>query len=894
MGSVRARSPTGSVQAGPTSRGNPDIGSDNKDGLKIEHFEGNRAKLGFFLTQLKAVFKLQPNKYPRPADKVLFAAMQLRGPAFAWFQPTMDDWLESETPDPETTEMFRAFPNFEGAIKQVFGIGDGEERAAARAIHRLKQKGSAAQYYSQFKQLAARLDWNNDAFGSAYYEGLKDAVKDQMINEIPEQYKELVDKSIEIDNRLYERRMEKGGWAGRGRSGRNNTQNYGDPMDLDMIEKPRPSRPNGNHGRTRGRNERDKRREKGLCFNCGKSGHRARECKAPSQPLHMINRETAGIPAKKADTGMKPTPAAKPGQGEEDKAQKGLEATEQRTMTWWERYQARINALPRHMTWGSSDSDHEPESQEEELPWVVIPAQAEAPTAAKEKERATSESNTAPLKRTDLDRARPRNRMERRFPTHETIREQHAKTPWNQCWDDDCTAYHRPKSTIQKVRYHNELPWEACKDHSCEVHQVEKEHNNPGWYPEEPVPYPPDVTGNDQHPNHSVLPEHACTSTYCKWHKTGNLARRPISRERARPQEPRSGIPTATRKPQWRRKTTITVEEEDHGSDSEEANDNFDKDQEYHFCMMNADGPVTSPYFKKEEQEVGNNCKPPGPFNPDCQECQDNQKYGGPLSGCCTECDQGSYTKREVEDAKTLSNQIKEELEQDDSSDGDPMEDPYGLPEARTYDEVTERKSYLVTGIDVTSLLVTTNRWRYAWCTPEPCEQEAQHTHVLFDPTARPKANLRTFRVKICQKSECGQSMHLHYPWGTSRSVLRVPPNIQRQIERITPEPEEGTESPNLDMIIRQLGTVETRIDERGSAEHLAEIFDCMDTKCPEFYADHHHVYNVDPRYPSHAMSPLGFQRVLKLQGPCTNPKCEWKENLHVHFDAKNDQGKAR
>jgi hypothetical protein len=327
MGSVRARSPTGSVQGGPSARSTSST-EHTKDGIKVEAFEGNRSKLGFFLTQLKAVFKLYPSKYPRPQDQVLFAAMQLRGAAFSWFQPTVDDWLESETPESNTREMFRLFANFEVAIKQVFGNGDGEERAAARAIHRLKQVGSAAQYYSQFKQLAARLDWNNEAFGSAYYEGLKDAVKDQMINEIPDQYKDLVDKSIEIDNRLYERKMEKGGWVGKGRSGgyRGRSQNYGDPMELDMVNAgaSRSFKGKGRGGYQGNSRERDRRRRENLCFNCGKSGHRAADCRnATSQPLHMINMEIAGISGKKADTDMMLTPTARA--GVEYKAQKDHE-----------------------------------------------------------------------------------------------------------------------------------------------------------------------------------------------------------------------------------------------------------------------------------------------------------------------------------------------------------------------------------------------------------------------------------------------------------------------------------------------------------------------------------------------------------------------------------------
>jgi hypothetical protein len=35
-----------------------------KDDFKIEYFHGDRTKLRFFLTQLRALFALRSNKYP--------------------------------------------------------------------------------------------------------------------------------------------------------------------------------------------------------------------------------------------------------------------------------------------------------------------------------------------------------------------------------------------------------------------------------------------------------------------------------------------------------------------------------------------------------------------------------------------------------------------------------------------------------------------------------------------------------------------------------------------------------------------------------------------------------------------------------------------------------------
>ncbi|KAL9099177.1 MAG: hypothetical protein Q9187_009535, partial [Circinaria calcarea] len=120
-------------------------------------------------------------------------------------------YLETvEQREEETDLIFGSWTRFELALKQVCGLIN-EGRAAARTIHRIKQKGSAAQYYSQFNAVASKLTWNHEAKGSAYYEGLKDAVKDHRIDDVPETYKGLVEESIKIDNRLHERKIERGG-----------------------------------------------------------------------------------------------------------------------------------------------------------------------------------------------------------------------------------------------------------------------------------------------------------------------------------------------------------------------------------------------------------------------------------------------------------------------------------------------------------------------------------------------------------------------------------------------------------------------------------------------------------------------------------------------------------
>ena len=234
-------------EAGSTSghrrSSSSDATKDYKDRMRVEAFHGERSQLRRFLIQLKVVFVLERDKYPTSQSQVLFASMQLKGAAFSWFEPYISDYLTGK-PNNDTQKIFSAFGEFEDKIKQVFNVSD-EERVAAIKLRQLRQRGSAAQYYSQFQQLIAHLDWDNNAKRAAYYDGLSDAIKDKMVPEPPEELQELIDVSIKIDNRLYERRMERGGgYRTMPRFSKSN-HDYGDPIELDAMRAGRPSRTQG-------------------------------------------------------------------------------------------------------------------------------------------------------------------------------------------------------------------------------------------------------------------------------------------------------------------------------------------------------------------------------------------------------------------------------------------------------------------------------------------------------------------------------------------------------------------------------------------------------------------------------------------------------------------------
>lgn len=277
------------------------MGEINKD-LKVQvpdKYFGERNKLKGFLIQVNLYMTFNGNRFASDTERVLWTVSLLAGDALNWIEGFLQDYMEhtdrygstNDNMEDRTMEIFGTWRGFERQIKATFGEVD-EVRIAVRALLILRQRGSAAKYTAEFQRYSTKTNWNDDALRDQYYEGLKDLVKDELLRrEKPGSLEEMTDMAVEIDNRFYERSLEKKGVYNvkytknpKGRDnyagGRTSNQWRSDPIELDATQRKELSP-----------KDRQRHMDNKTCFTCGKPGHLARNCKGGNRPIRTSGRK---------------------------------------------------------------------------------------------------------------------------------------------------------------------------------------------------------------------------------------------------------------------------------------------------------------------------------------------------------------------------------------------------------------------------------------------------------------------------------------------------------------------------------------------------------------------------------------------------------------------------
>lgn len=248
-------------------------------------FDGKRGVLKSYLASLDLFFRFNQGAYRTDQEKIMAAGMFMEGDAIVWFEPLLSDYLGNESNraecSDETKETFKDYGTFKEKLELIFGEID-EGRTAERRIQELKQTKSAAQYSAEFKKHQSKIDWDDAPLIATYYNGLKERVKDEIARQDrPEDLTDMMKLAIRIDNRQFEREMEKRGqkFATPNTKKKIQAREYHyDPMDIDRIEakNKKPAKKWMNKGWTK--DQKQKLKETGACLGCGEMGHFVREC----------------------------------------------------------------------------------------------------------------------------------------------------------------------------------------------------------------------------------------------------------------------------------------------------------------------------------------------------------------------------------------------------------------------------------------------------------------------------------------------------------------------------------------------------------------------------------------------------------------------------------------
>ena len=155
----------------------------------------------------------------------------------------------------------------------MFGEIDRIQTAITKLCSLRQEARTALVYAVDFCQLACDIDWDGNAFISAFRWRLRDNVKDLLLNlPDPISLSKVVAQAVHCDNQLFERWQER--WSTLGPYQVDSTT----PSWQSSASMPEPMQIDSSRIQKFTQKKKDRHKKEDLCIYCGGPGHQAKNC----------------------------------------------------------------------------------------------------------------------------------------------------------------------------------------------------------------------------------------------------------------------------------------------------------------------------------------------------------------------------------------------------------------------------------------------------------------------------------------------------------------------------------------------------------------------------------------------------------------------------------------